>query len=113
MKNIYKFFIGALLLGVTSCGEDFIDVQPQSYITEAIYFSNAKELNTALISCYAGMRAPAKQEWKFTELRSDNAVMNQIATTSVDNLEFLSYDAFFMNTIDQNLSEFWFFNYVN
>ncbi|MEN3324435.1 RagB/SusD family nutrient uptake outer membrane protein [Mariniflexile soesokkakense] len=113
MKNIYKFFISALLLGVMSCGEDFIDVQPQSYITEAIYFSNAQELNTALIGCYAGMRAPAKQEWKFTELRSDNAVMNQIATTSVDNLEFLSYDAFFMNTIDTNLSEFWFFNYVN
>lgn len=113
MKNIYKFFIGSLLLGITSCSEDFIDVQPQSYITEAIYFSNTEELNTALFACYAGMRAPAAQEWKFTELRSDNAVLNQIATTSVDNILFLSYDAFNINTVDPNLSEFWFFNYVN
>jgi hypothetical protein len=113
MKNIYKFFIGSLLLGVTSCSNDFIDVQPQSYITEAIYFSNAEQLNTALFACYAGMRAPAAQEWKFTELRSDNAVLNQIATTSVDNILFLSYDAFFINSIDPNVSAFWFFNYVN
>tara|TARA_R110002096_G_scaffold346031_4_gene539502 strand:+ start:6774 stop:8390 length:1617 start_codon:yes stop_codon:yes gene_type:complete len=113
MKNIYKFFIGSLLLGITSCSNDFIDVQPQSYITEAVYFSNAEELNTALFACYAGMRAPAKEEWKFTELRSDNAVLNQIATTSVDNIEFLSYDAFFINSIDPNVSAFWFFNYVN
>jgi hypothetical protein len=113
MKNIYKFFIGSLLLGMTSCSNDFITVEPQSYITEAIYFSNTEELNTALLACYAGMRAPAAQEWKFTELRSDNAVLNQIATTSVDNILFLSYDAFNINTVDPNLSEFWFFNYVN
>tara|TARA_R110002096_G_scaffold17720_11_gene61201 strand:- start:591 stop:2210 length:1620 start_codon:yes stop_codon:yes gene_type:complete len=113
MKNIYKFFIGSLLLGITSCSNDFIDIEPQSYITESIYFSNTEELNTALFACYAGMRAPAEEEWKFTELRSDNAVLNQIATTSVDNILFLSYDAFFINTIDPNLSRFWFFNYVN
>jgi hypothetical protein len=113
MKNIYKFLIAALLVSVTSCGDDFIDIEPQSYITEAIYYSNTEELNTALNGCYAGMRAPASHEWKFTELRSDNTVMNQVGTTSVDNILYLSYDGFFMNTIDPNLSEFWFFNYVN
>lgn len=113
MKNIYKFLIGALLIGTASCSDDFITIDPQSYITEAVYFSNTEEINTALLGCYAGMRAPAEHEWKFTELRSDNTVMNQIGTTSVDNILYLSYDGFFINTIDPNLSNFWFFNYVN
>ena len=59
------------------------------------------------------MRAPAAEEWKFTELRSDNAAMNQIATTSVDNIFFLSYDAFFVGTNDDNLKNFWYYTYVN
>lgn len=113
MKIIYKFFIGILLFSVTSCGEDFITIDPQSYITEEIYFSNKSELNTALTACYAGMRAPAAEEWKFTELRSDNAVMNQISTTSPDNILFLSYDCFFIDTNDTNLKNFWYYTYVN
>ncbi|MFD0990782.1 RagB/SusD family nutrient uptake outer membrane protein [Mariniflexile jejuense] len=113
MKIVYKFLIGVLLLSVTSCGEDFITIDPQSYITEEIYFSNTAELNTALNACYAGMRLPAAEEWKFTELRSDNAVMNQIATTSPDNILFLSYDCFFIDTNDTNLKNFWYYSYVN
>ncbi|AWG22931.1 hypothetical protein FFWV33_16055 [Flavobacterium faecale] len=109
----YKYFIGALMLGLTSCSDSFIDIAPQSYITEAVFFSNTAELNTALNACYAGMRAPAAEEWKFTELRSDNTAMNQIATTSVDNIFFLSYDAFFVGTNDTNLKNFWYYTYVN
>lgn len=108
----YKFILITFLFAFSGC-DDFIEVDPQSYITEAVYFSNAAELNTALNACYAGMRAPAAEEWKFTELRSDNAVMNQIATTSPDNILFLSYDGFFVDTNDPNLKNFWYYTYVN
>ncbi|ALJ06390.1 hypothetical protein APS56_15155 [Pseudalgibacter alginicilyticus] len=113
MKYIYKFLIGTLFLSVVSCSEDFITVDPQSYITEEIYFSNTEELNIALNACYGGMRAPAAEEWKFTELRSDNTVMNQIGTTSPDNIFYLSYDGFFIGTNDDNLKNFWYYTYVN
>ena len=113
MKIIYKLIIGLGLLSAISCGEDFITIEPESYISEEVYFSNTSELNTALTACYAGMRAPAAEEWKFTELRSDNAVMNEIGTTSVDNVNFLSYDAFFVNSNDDNLKNLWYYTYVN
>jgi len=113
MKKKYKYFIVVLLLGFTSCGEDFITIDPESYITEEIYFSNTEELNIALNACYAGMRLPAEHEWKFTELRSDNTVMNQISTTSPDNIFYLSYDGFFIDTNDQFLRDFYYYTYVN
>ncbi|MCG9790897.1 RagB/SusD family nutrient uptake outer membrane protein [Flavobacterium algicola] len=112
MKS-YKLLIGALVFSLTSCSDSFLEILPESYINEVEFFSTAGELNIALNACYAGMRAPAAEEWKFTELRSDNTAMNQIATTSVDNIFFLSYDAFFVSTNDTNLKNFWYYTYVN
>lgn len=113
MKNIYKFFIVTFLLVSTTSCEDFITIDPQSYITEEIFFSNTDELNLALNACYGGMRAPAEHEWKFTELRSDNTSMNQISTTSPDNIFYLSYDCFFVDSNDTFLRDFYYYTYVN
>jgi hypothetical protein len=111
-KYIYKFFVTTFLLVFTSACESFIAIDPQSYITEEIFFSNTEELNLGLNACYAGMRAPAEHEWKFTELRSDNTSMNQISTTSPDNIFYLSYDCFFVDSNDTFLKEFYYFTYV-
>jgi hypothetical protein len=87
MKKI-KILSGFILVFtlLTSC-EDFIDLKPESYLSETNYYKNYDEINTALVGCLGGMRAPLSTEWMLTEVRTDNAKQASTGSSSTGNLE--------------------------
>lgn len=54
MKKILIYF-SAILLTVCSC-EDFITLQPEDTINEAMFFKTSKDYETALIGVYSGLQ---------------------------------------------------------
>lgn len=82
MKHIKIIIL--LLIGVviTSCEEDFLSPAPTSGVTSGSYFTNADEIETAIINMYDGIQGTNSTdtddnhaimyEFYLTEMRSDN-----------------------------------------
>ena len=84
MKNIMKHikFIALLLIvmGVSSCGKDYLEPQLESYINADIYYTTDEELETAIINMYDGIQGvnstsandnhSVQVEFYLTEMRS-------------------------------------------
>ncbi len=69
-----KYIMILFLVGLNGCS-DIIDLYPESNISTATYYSNYEEIRTALVGCYRGLQKPLLEEWKMSELRSDNTIM--------------------------------------
>ena len=111
MKKILNLLIAAPFIMV-SCSKN-IDLNPQSNVTTSNYYQNAAELQIALTGCYNGLRAPLNEEWKMTELRSDNTIMGSPASKSVPNRELSDLDMFIPNISHQGIYNYWISNYFN
>jgi hypothetical protein len=102
------FFVGLL----TGCN-DIIDLYPESNISTATYYKNYGEIKTALVGCYKGLQLPLLEEWKMSELRSDNSVMGSTGTTSNVNYEMSYLDEFYPSTSHQGIYNYWLNTYNN
>jgi len=112
MKTI-KYLSILFLVGLVGCSDDFIDLTATSNIDSAKYYSDLAELNTALIGCYKGLQNPILDEWKLTEMRSDNTYMSSTGSTNSVNLDNASQDMFFPITSNENIYNYWLNNYNN
>ena len=65
-----KFILLCATILLVSCN---LNRQPISEIGEGSFYTDAAELNAAVVACYNGVQAPVLQEWMFTETRSDNS----------------------------------------
>jgi len=83
MKNVLKLFVLATIF-LSSCNKN-IELYPQSNITTENFYTNSSEIQIALNGCYNALRSPLLEEWKLTELRSDNTIMGNAASKSVPN----------------------------
>lgn len=111
MKNLIKLlFISMFFLA--SCKKN-IDLYPLNNVAVANYFKNAAEVQIALTGCYAGLRAPLLEEWKLTELRSDNSIQGNAASTSVPNRELSDVDLFIPATSLASVYNYWSSTYFN
>ncbi len=90
-----------------------IELNPQSNISSATFYSNITEVNAALTGCYNGMIAPLNDEWTLTELRSDNSVQGVAGSTSSPNRDLSDLDMFFPSVSHQGLYNYWLNNYYN
>ena len=78
--KIIVLLVGSLI--ATSCASDFIEPAPESGITSGSYFSNEKEVESAIINMYDGLQGvnstnvnvnrSTMDEFYLTEMRSDN-----------------------------------------
>ena len=110
-----KSFITSLLVCMfflASCNKN-IDLYPLSNVTTATFYKNTTDIQTALIGCYNGMQKPLLEEWKMSELRSDNAIMGNPASKSVPNRDLSDLDLFIPNTSHQGIYNFWISTYAN
>ena len=103
-----------ILLGIilSSCKKN-IDLYPLSNSTVQTYYSNTSEVQTALVGAYNGMQKPLLEEWKLTELRSDNTLMGSTGTTSAPNLDLTLLDIFTPPTSHQGNYNYWISSYYN
>jgi len=111
MKKILNLLIAVPFIMV-SCTKN-IELNPQSNVTISNYYQSASELQIALTGCYNGLRAPLNEEWKMTELRSDNAIMGSPASKSVPNRDLSDLDMFIPNISHQGIYNYWISNYFN
>jgi hypothetical protein len=113
MKKI-KILSGFILVFtlLTSC-EDFIDLKPESYLSETNYYKNYDEINTALVGCLGGMRAPLSTEWMLTEVRTDNAKQASTGSSSTGNLELNDLNMYAVSSEHLQVYNYWYDVYKN
>ena len=105
-----KFILLCATILLVSCN---LNRQPISEIGEGSFYTDAAELNAAVVACYNGLQAPMLQEWMFTETRSDNARFYTTSTSSVANTAILHYDQSSIETTDDNIYQYWLATYNN
>lgn len=88
-NNIFKLLIFSIVLLMSSCK---LDYYPESSMSEDVYYTNTKEIVTGLIACYNGLMDYTKEEWRFTELRSDNVHLESTSSTDANNEELRRLD---------------------
>lgn len=82
MKNIRYIVLGLASLALLSCGEDFLEPQPESAISADEYFINTDQVRNAVIGMYDAIQGvnsydlddnfSIQREYYLTEMRSDN-----------------------------------------
>lgn len=71
-KNI--FIIAALLIGLSSCSENFLDREPSYALTPTNFWKTENDAKMALVGCYRQLNSPFRpEEMWFWETTSDNA----------------------------------------
>lgn len=91
MKNyIYKLLIFSSVITLMSSCE--LEYFPESSMSEDVYYKNTQEVTTGLIACYNGLMGVVKEEWRFSELRSDNAHLESTSSTDANNEELRRLD---------------------
>ena len=90
-----------------------IDLYPQSNITTENFYNTNADIQIALSGCYNGLREPLLEEWKLSELRSDNTIMYSSNSKSVPNRDLSDLDLFIPNTSHQAIYNYWIANYFN
>ncbi len=89
-NNILKPIVySCLALFMTACNLDYF---PESAIGEDVYYKNTNEVTTGLIACYNGLMQVVEEEWRFTELRSDNAHLESTTSSDANNEELRRLD---------------------
>ncbi len=104
MKNkILKLFILSIVVLVSSCE---LDYYPESAMGEDVYYRNTNEIVTGLVACYNGMMNVVKEEWRFTELRSDNAHLESTSSSDANNEELRRLDHMTTTAQDKFIFDF-------
>jgi len=76
MINNIKFkslFMLAVVVLLSSCSDDALNLQPQSSIGDNGFYNNANEVEGAVIAIYDGLQDVPLREFALTEMRSDNS----------------------------------------
>lgn len=111
MKNLINIFVLTSLF-LVACQKN-IDLFPQSNITTENFYQNASDIQVALNGSYNALRAPLIEEWKLTELRSDNTIMPSSASKSVPNRDLSDLDLFIPSTSHSAIYNYWIDTYFN
>lgn len=112
MKNSIKYIVVLFLVTMISCS-DIIDLNSESNINAANFYTNYTELQAGLTSCYNGLQKPLSEEWSLTELRSDNTVMNSGTSTSTPKQDLSYLDQFYPPATHQGIYHYWLSTYNN
>ena len=107
MKNkIIVFSLVAIFLSLTSCN-DFLTEIPESALTQEGFYTTPEHINQGVIGCYAGLANIQKNEWMFTELRSDNTSQGNQSTTAVVRLRQSDISFFRITSTLDSLPSYW------
>jgi hypothetical protein len=83
MKKILIILIGIILM--TSCSEDFIDLNPPSNLNSAGFYNTQKEINQAVLSAYGNLRSVYNARYiELGEIRSDNTTYSWLPGNPAD-----------------------------
>ena len=81
MKRIFLIVICSIMLA--SCGEDFINLNPQDQLNLEGFYNNETDMNMAVLSAYHGLRSVGNLT-TLGEIRSDNTTYSWLAGNPID-----------------------------
>ncbi|MDX9748335.1 MAG: RagB/SusD family nutrient uptake outer membrane protein [Paludibacter sp.] len=87
MKKI--LYITGLLITVglfTAC-EDFLTEKPESVLTQVDFFTTPTRINQGVLGSYAGLATTLRDEWVFTEIRSDNTCQDNTGSSTLARID--------------------------
>lgn len=96
----------AICLVASSC-KKITDIDPESNITTDNYYTSLTEMQAGVYGVYSGLRAPLKNAWQMTELRSDNSWMGVTGSTNSFNRDLSDLDFFIPNTTQNSIFQYW------
>lgn len=73
MKTKIITVCGILLLGATSCSDDFLDVSPDTFVSSSDFYKTEENFTQALNGAYESLRGIYSNGYVMGEMRSDNA----------------------------------------
>lgn len=105
MKIIKPYLVLLILVLLSSCREEFLDLKPISTATSDIFYKTADDFKNALNGGYAGLQAGglAGNSYVFGEIASDNTVA--VASGSVTDQD--EFDRFYIKTTNPFISGRW------
>jgi hypothetical protein len=107
-KIKYVVFTGMMFLMnfiFVSC-EDILTTEPENAISSTEFFKNELQVEQAVIGAYAKLQGMYANQWKFTEQRSDNTIIQfDDANRGPHPTWFI--DEFVMTSSNQNLEPYW------
>jgi len=86
-RNIRLIIALSSIILLTGC-EDFLTDKPESVLTQTEFFNTPTRINQGIIGCYAGMATITRDDWVFTEMRSDNTCVANTGTTGIDRVDY-------------------------
>ncbi|WP_010424385.1 RagB/SusD family nutrient uptake outer membrane protein [Anaerophaga thermohalophila] len=105
-KIIYMALAVLAVMAFTSC-EDFLNKEPIDQLGEGSFYSNDEELNMAVMACYSDLRNLTNEEWRLTEIRSDNSRLYIKNTGDAVNVRLRQLDNFTVETTHDENTEYW------
>jgi starch-binding outer membrane protein, SusD/RagB family len=73
MRHFHKIILVVILCGLSSCGDDFLNLTPQTSLSSSSFFTSKIQFDQALTSAYEPLRAVVHASIFMDEMRSDNA----------------------------------------
>lgn len=108
MKNkisLIVAFTAILLLG--AC-KDFLEDKPESVLTQVNFYTTPARINQGVMGCYAGMATAMKEEWRYTEMRSDNTCVATTGTSGIDRVDYCDLKFFRTSTSLPMMQQYWY-----
>lgn len=99
MKKLHIYFQTLILLvGLGSCGEDFLDKNDPTVLVSSQFYETDKEVEQAVVGIYGMLRGYFNNHWQYTEFISDNTTLhfnvgNRGNGPSLEAIEYWQYNA--------------------
>lgn len=97
-----KITIALLLLAITSCKKEFIDLLPESTVSVDALYKTDKDFQDAVIGIYSNFRPQYLNFWRFGDLRGDDTRYGLVSQ-----LEDIRNDNFTSDNSDAMLASSW------
>lgn len=108
MKNKIEIIIALLGMLTFSACDNLITDKPQSILTQVDFYTTPTRINQGIMGCYAGMSNIKDDEWRFTEIRSDNTCVSSYGTGQTDRADICDLKFFRTSTSQTGLLNFWY-----
>ncbi|HET9571871.1 MAG TPA: RagB/SusD family nutrient uptake outer membrane protein [Bacteroidales bacterium] len=108
MKN-KLFLMIALTTGLvfSSC-QNFLSDSPESVLTQVGFYTNPTRINQGILGCYSGIAITLKDEWMYTELRSDNTCQFSTGSSSTARVDQADVAFFRTSPSFPLLQDYWY-----
>jgi len=113
MKNKFVYLlVWSAMFAFSGC-QDFLSDSPESVLTQVNFYTTPTRINQGILGCYAGVASTLKDEWMYTELRSDNTCQFSTGSSSTARVDQADVSFFRTSPSFPLLQDYWYKTFQN